>query len=194
MSVATAPADIPGSSPSVAQPAVVPDAMDLGRRLQKELARVGCAVNGMETDGVWGAASRNALRAFNERIRAVGAIDQPTPEALEAVQSRKERVCPTTCESGMELRGGRCVEVHREPARHAARPSEQERPEHERPQRPQRAEPREPRRTEGGVRLPTREENQTLDPRKGESWTYLPGGKRCKTYQPMGETPRIICP
>ena len=193
-SVATAPADAPGSAPPGAQPAVVRDAMDLGRKLQKELARVGCAVNGMETDGVWGAPSRNALRAFNERTHTIMAVDQPTPEALEAVQSRKERACPLTCESGTELRGGRCVEVHREPARHAARPSEHERPERERSQQPQRSEPREPRRTEGGLRLPTREENQTLDPRKGESWTYLPGGKRCKTYQPMGETPRIICP
>jgi hypothetical protein len=133
MTIATAPADVPASAAPVARPAVVPDIMDIGRRLQKELVRVGCAVNGMETDGSWGSASRDALRAFNERTHAAAAIDRATPEALEAVQSRKERVCPLTCEPGAELRDGHCVEVHREPSRHhASRPPQRERPDRQR--------------------------------------------------------------
>jgi hypothetical protein len=80
--------------------------------------------------------------------------------------------------------------VRKERDRHAARPSERS-PERDRSPRGQRAD--EPRRADAGPRPPTKEENQSLDPRKGESWFYL-GGKRCKTYQPMGETPRIICP
>jgi hypothetical protein len=192
MSIATAPVDVPGSAAPVARPAVVPDVVEIGRRLQKELARVGCAVSGMETDGTWGPASRDALRAFNERTHAAAAIERPTPEALETLQSRKERVCSPACKPGAELRGGSCVEVHREPAHHASRPSERERPDRERPPRAQRSD--EPRRADSGPRTPTRAENQMLDPKKGETWTYLPGGKRCKTYQPMGETPRVICP
>jgi uncharacterized caspase-like protein len=118
MTIATAPADVPASAAPVARPAVVPDIVDIGRRLQRELARVGCAVSGMETDGSWGPPSRDALRAFNERTHAAAAMDRPTPEALEAVQSHKKRVC---------------VEVHREPARrHASRPPQRER---ERPDR-----------------------------------------------------------
>jgi hypothetical protein len=194
-SVATAPADALPSATPIARPVVAPDVADIGRRLQKELARVGCAPAGMETDGTWSAASRTALRQFNERTHAVAVLERPTSEALEAAQGHKDRVCPLACEPGTELRGGSCVQVHKERTRNAARPSERERlQEREHPARVQRFEPREPRSAGGGPRPPTREENQTLDPKKGESWTYLPGGKRCKTYQPMGETPRIICP
>jgi uncharacterized caspase-like protein len=96
MTIATAPADVPASTTPVARPAVVPDVLEIGQKLQRELARVGCAANGMETDGSWGPASRDALRAFIERTHTAGAIDRPTPEALEAVQSRRERVCPQT--------------------------------------------------------------------------------------------------
>jgi hypothetical protein len=78
----------------------------------------------MEYDGTWGAASRNALRSFNERTRSVGEIDRPTPEALEAVQGHKDRVCPAACEPGTELHGARCVAVPKpqDRSRHAARP------------------------------------------------------------------------
>jgi hypothetical protein len=75
--------------------------------------------------------------------------------------------------------------------RHATKPRSEGSPERDRSLRGQRVD--EPRRADTGQRPPTREENQSLDPMKGESWFYM-GGKRCKTYQPMGETPRIICP
>jgi uncharacterized caspase-like protein len=118
MTIATAPADVPASAAPVARPEVVPDTMDIGRRLKRELARVGCAVSGIETDGSWGPAARDALQAFNERTQAAAAIDRPTLEALEAVQSHKERVC---------------LEVHREPAHHhASRPLQRDRPDRER--------------------------------------------------------------
>jgi hypothetical protein len=169
---------------------VAPDVVEIGRNLQKELARVGCPAKG-ENDGTWGAGSRDALRSFIDRTHAVAVIDRPTPEALELVKSYNERVCPRKCEPGTELRGESCVEVHKEKERdrHAARP-----PASERPARGQRID--EPRRVDeprASPRLPTAEENKSLDPKKGESWFYL-GGQRCKTYQPMGETPRIICP
>jgi hypothetical protein len=110
-------------------PAPAANALEIGRKLQKELSRVGCAMSGMENDGTWGTASRNALRSFNERTRSIAVIDHPTPEALDAVQSHKDRVCPMTCEPGTELRGTSCVAVPRplERSRHAARPPERER-------------------------------------------------------------------
>ena len=139
-------------------------------------------MSGMENDGTWGAASRNALRSFNDRVRSVVEIDRPTPEALEAVQSHKDRVCPVSCEPGTELQGTSCVAVRRplERSRHAARPVEHERPRSVRTSR--QAEP---------VHADTG--SQSLGLRKGESWIYQ-GNKRCKTYEPPGSPPRIICP
>jgi hypothetical protein len=122
VAVAT-PADAPHSAAPPAPPGAV-DAVEIGRKLQKELSRVGCAVSGMENDGTWGTASRNALRSFNERTRSVAEVDRATPEALEAVQSHKGRVCQTACEPGTELRGTGCVPVPKlqDRSRHAARP------------------------------------------------------------------------
>jgi hypothetical protein len=122
--------DAPPSAAPVAPPAVRTDVVNIGRKLQRELSRVGCAVSGMENDGTWGAASRNALRSFNERTRSLVEIDRPTSEALEAVQGHKDRVCPAACESGTELHGARCVAVPKpqERSRHAARPPARSRP------------------------------------------------------------------
>jgi hypothetical protein len=122
VAVAT-PADAPHLAAPPAPPPVV-NVIEIGRKLQKELSRVGCAVGGMENDGTWGAASRNALRSFNERTRSVAEVDRPTAEALEAVQSHKNRVCQTACEPGTELQGTHCVAVPRlrDRTRHAARP------------------------------------------------------------------------
>jgi Caspase domain len=157
------------------------NALELGRKLQKELSRVGCAVSGMESDGTWGAASRNALRSFNERARSVAEIDRPTPEALEAVQSHKDRVCPMGCEPGTELRGTSCVAVPRplERSRHAARPPEHER-ERSRSARPHHAEP-------------AHADAGSPPMRRGESWIFQ-GNKRCKAIDTPGLPPRIICP
>jgi hypothetical protein len=135
----------------------------------------------MESDGTWGTASRNALRSFNERARSIAVIDQPTPEALEAVQSRKERVCPISCEPGTELRGTSCVAVSRPPERlrQASRPSERE-------PRSRSARPShrvEPAHADAGA--------QAL--RRGETWIYQ-GNKRCKAVDSPGLPPRIICP
>ncbi len=177
----------PGAAPPSVTPVVTPDAVDLGRKLQGELLRVGCAASGIENDGTWGAGSREALRSFNERTRSIAPIDRPTTEALEAVRSRKERVCP--CEAGTEVRGARCaVPKATERSRHAARPPEREqslrahghiesgRLDAPRPGSPSYA-------------------NVAIAPnnRSGESWIYV-GKQRCKTFEPRGSAPRIICP
>jgi hypothetical protein len=160
--------------PPAPPPAV--NTLEIGRRLQKELLRVGCVVNGMENDGTWGGASRNALRLFNERTNSVAETERPTPEALEAVQTHKDRVCPVSCEPGTELRGTSCVATPRrleQRSRHAARPPERER-----------------------SRSPTPPANADAGSsalRKGESWTYQ-GNKRCKAVDMLGLPPRIICP
>jgi len=171
--VALAPAALPPTPP----PAPAVNILEIGRKLQKELSRVGCALNGMENDGTWGGASRDALRLFNERTNSIAEIDRPTPEALEAVQTHKERVCPVSCEPGTELRGTSCVATPRpleQRSRHAARP-----PERERSRSPRTS----PAHADAG--------SSTLQ--KGESWTYQ-GSKRCKSIDTPGLPPRIICP
>jgi hypothetical protein len=203
--IAKAPADAGPSTTPISQPAARPDIVEIGRKLQMELKRVGCAAKGMEDDGTWGAGSRDALRSFTEHTRTVAVIDRPTQEALELVQHTNELVCTPQCEPGTELRGGSCVEVRKERDRRATRSPERDRslrgqrdqrdhsPRGQRGDEPRAQRSDEPRRADAGPRLPTKEENQSLDPKKGESWFYL-GRQRCKTYQPMGETPRIICP
>jgi hypothetical protein len=193
--VAVAPptAAPPPTAPVVA-PVVQPDAVDVGRKLQKELQRVGCGVSGLETDGTWGNASREALRSFNERTRSVAVIDRPTAEALEAVRGHKDRVCPLTCGPGTELRGTSCVAIPKAPERphHASRPPERER------ERSPRTQPNvEPRHAEASPRSGSGSGSYAnvpaLNPRNGESWIYV-GKQRCKTFEPPGSPPRIICP
>jgi hypothetical protein len=169
----------------------VPVLVDVGRKLQMELLRVGCGVNGIEIDGTWGVASREALRSFNERTRSVAVVDRPTPEALEAVRGHKERVCPTPCEAGTELRGTGCVAIAKphERSRHATRPPERELDRSPRAQRyvePWRADA--PPRSPSYADVPISPHN-----RNGESWIYV-GRQRCKTFEPPGAAPRIICP
>jgi uncharacterized caspase-like protein len=65
---------------------------DLARELQRELARVGCAIG--HPDGVWGTHSRDALRAFSRNARVRLAADDPSQKALEAVRKHHSRVCP----------------------------------------------------------------------------------------------------
>ena len=95
----------------------------------------------------------------------------------------------------MELRGTACVAVPKplERSRHASRPPERERD----------RSPRAPRHVEPGrADAPPRPgpgspsyANVPISPsnRNGESWTYV-GKQRCKTFEPPGAAPRIICP
>jgi hypothetical protein len=187
--VAIAPPAAPPSVAPVVTPVVTSDAVDLGRKLQGELLRVGCAASGIEIDGTWGAASREALRSFNERTRSIAPIDQPTTEALEAVRSRKERVCPMPCEAGTELRGTSCAVLKAtERSRHAARPPERDQSLRAQGHvEPGRADPPRPG-SRSYANVPIAPNN-----RSGESWIYV-GKQRCKTFEPRGSAPRIICP
>jgi hypothetical protein len=181
-----APTGVPQPAAPIVTSVVAPEVVDVGRKLQRELQRVGCAASGIETDGTWGTTSREALRSFNERTRSIAVVDRPTAEALEAVRSHKERVCPLPCEAGTELRGTSCVAKPPERSRHAARP-----PERDRSLRPQREPGRADAPRPGGPSYA----NVPISPnnRNGESWIYV-GKQRCKTYEPPGSAPRIICP
>ncbi len=192
-------APAPFAAPSVkVTPVILPSATEVARDLQNELIRVGCAAGKLEADGNWSTGSRDALRSFNERTRSIAIVERPTPEALALVRSFPDRVCGQTCEAGMELRGGKCVPgtaAIEDRPKHASRAIERL---HSAPSpRAMSYEPRwhapelrhsPPSSMQAYIDRPPSPYNRT-----GESWTYV-GNKRCKTFEPPGGAPRIICP
>jgi uncharacterized caspase-like protein len=182
-------------------PAAAPAGPDVARELQRELLRVGCGVGTLEPDGSWNTVSREALRSFNERTRSVAIIDQPTPEALAAVRSTREPVCPAHCEPGMQMRGGSCVAAEPKAAertRHASRPTEHEHERGVRQHAPRQAdrEPGYPRHVEG-VRGPGPAPSTGGAPPQlkqfSENYFYI-GKQRCRSMDHVGGAPRVVCP
>ena len=84
-----------------------PDPRTLARSLQTELKRVGCDVG--EIDGQWGDKGREALASFGRHAKMSMPSQEPTAEVLEAVVSRKDRVCPLECGQGTSEVNGKCV-------------------------------------------------------------------------------------
>jgi Caspase domain len=107
--VAAAPAPAARIPTVIVIPEVAAETVSTARSLQSELLRVGCGVGRLQADGNWNAVSREVLRSFGERTQSVVTVDRPTPEALAAVRSHQERVCPPPCDAGMEIRDGKCV-------------------------------------------------------------------------------------
>ena len=83
------------------------DKIALVRSLQRELKRVGCDPGAL--DGRWSDKPRSALREFAKRAKVALAGDDPTKEALDAVSSAKDRVCPLLCKSGETQVDGKCA-------------------------------------------------------------------------------------
>jgi hypothetical protein len=84
------------------------DPGSLAFALQRELARVGCYDG--EINGAWTAATRQAMKAFLERVNARLPISQPDSVHLALVQSQAARVCDTACPPGQGVAGeGRCM-------------------------------------------------------------------------------------
>jgi hypothetical protein len=76
--------------------------------LQRELARVGCY--GGEINGAWTAATRQAMKAFMERVNATLPINQPDPVHLALVRTHEARVCGAPCPPGQTVTGdGTCM-------------------------------------------------------------------------------------
>ena len=80
----------------------------LARHIQRELARVGCYDG--EINGVWTTSTRQAMKAFMDRVNAVLPISQPDSVLLELVRSQGAQVCGVSCPAGQYLaHSGRCV-------------------------------------------------------------------------------------
>jgi len=103
---ALAPAQ-PPSTPPPAAPQI--DAGDLARLLQAHLKRVGC--NPGAADGKWDEGSSKALEQFNANAHTKFDVKVASLDALDAVRSKVDRVCPLTCAKGQRVDGDRCIQI-----------------------------------------------------------------------------------
>ena len=90
-------------------PAVDPhDKVALARELQSELKRAGCYRG--RNDGVWSGPTRQAMKAFMDRVNAKLPVDLPDSILLTLVRSHREKVCGEPCPEAQSLvDGDRCV-------------------------------------------------------------------------------------
>jgi len=94
-------------NPTPAAPAMEP--ADIARLLQAHLKRVGC--NPGVTDGKWDDGSSKALELFNKNARTGFDVKLASLDALDAVRSKVDRVCPLVCARGQRADGDRCIEI-----------------------------------------------------------------------------------
>ena len=85
------------------------DASDVARLLQAHLKRVGCDPG--NSDGNWDAGSTKALQLFNQIAKTNFDVKVASLDALDAVRSKKDRVCPLVCGKGQRIDGDRCVQI-----------------------------------------------------------------------------------
>jgi len=84
------------------------DRGSLALELQRELARVGCYDG--EINGVWTTSTRQAMKAFLDRVNATLPIHQPDGVLLALVQGQRVKTCGTSCPAGQDLANdGRCI-------------------------------------------------------------------------------------
>jgi hypothetical protein len=84
------------------------DQGSLAQNVQRELARVGCYDG--QINGVWTTSTRQAMKAFLERVNATLPIHQPDGVLLALVQSQRVTTCGASCPSGQGLTDdGRCI-------------------------------------------------------------------------------------
>jgi hypothetical protein len=80
----------------------------LAEDLQRELARVGCYDG--QINGVWTTSSRQAMKAFLDRVNATLPIHQPDGVLLALVQGQRVKTCGTACPSDQTLADdSRCI-------------------------------------------------------------------------------------
>ncbi len=96
------PQSAPPSSPQM-------DSSDIARLLQAHLKRVGC--NPGTADGNWDDGSKKALNLFNKNAHTEFEIKLASLDALDAVRSKSDRVCPLICARGQRAEGDRCIQI-----------------------------------------------------------------------------------
>ncbi len=81
---------------------------NLTRDIQRELKRVGCYAG--DTDGTWNTATRQAMKAFNERVNATLPVEDPDHILKTLVQGHPGNACGKSCPAGQSaVSDGRCM-------------------------------------------------------------------------------------
>ena len=107
VTIAQRPSEPPAPAPQKAG-SVPRDRDAIGRELQKELKRVGCYEG--ELNGAWTPSTRQAMKAFTDRVNATLPTDEPDSILLTLVQAYQDKVCGKPCPAGQGLSDiGRCV-------------------------------------------------------------------------------------
>jgi hypothetical protein len=104
---ALTPNETHAQAPQPSQPQM--DQADLTRLLQAHLKRVGCKSGNV--DGKWDDNSRRALELFNKHAETTFDVRLASLDALDAVRSKPDRVCPLTCAKGQRAEGDRCIQI-----------------------------------------------------------------------------------
>lgn len=100
----------PSASPAAQVPPVPNmDPVDVARLLQAHLKRVGCDPG--VTDGNWNSGSQKALDGFNKYAGTKLDIKLASLDALDAVRSKPDRVCPLVCGKREKVTGDRCAQI-----------------------------------------------------------------------------------
>ncbi len=106
--VVTLPSHTRETPPQQNEPVIPRDKAALARELQSELKRVGCY--GGEINGVWSASTRQAIKAFIDRVNATLPTEEPDSILLTLVRSYPGKVCGEPCPTGQRVaEGDRCV-------------------------------------------------------------------------------------
>jgi hypothetical protein len=90
-----------GRAVSFGQPLVPNSSEAIARELQRELKRVGCYAGYL--NGGWTRSTREAMKAFSDRVNAKLPTDKPDSILLALVQGHPEKVCGVPCPSGQSL-------------------------------------------------------------------------------------------
>lgn len=85
------------------------DQADITRLLQAHLKRVGCSAG--EATGTWDDGSRKALDLFNKNAQTAFDVKLASLDALDAVRSKPDRICPLTCAKGQRVDGDHCAQI-----------------------------------------------------------------------------------
>jgi hypothetical protein len=85
-------------------------ATDIPRLLLAELLRVGCHTSAI--DGIWNTAAQRSLGLFNKNAGTKFDVKAASFDALDAVRSKTERICPLICEHGYKADGESCTKIN----------------------------------------------------------------------------------
>ena len=100
------------------------DQGSLAQQLQRELARVGYYDG--QINGAWTTSTRQAMKAFLERVNATLPISQPDGVLLALVQGQRVKTCGTPCPSGQDLTEDGPLRANRHPSARISEASRKE--------------------------------------------------------------------